>query len=55
MAQYLIEGPSILLLLGILGQFFLIVKGLDLMIHVLFLFEEGDEVLIYAVELPQFA
>lgn len=52
MAQYLIGGPSIQLLLGIPGPFFLGVKGLDLLMHVLFLFGEGDEVLIYVVELP---
>ncbi len=54
MALYLIGGPSVQLLLGILGQFFLGVKGLDMLMHVLFLFEESDKVLIYAVNLPPF-
>lgn len=52
MARYLIGGPNIRLLLGTLGQFFLGVKGLDLLMHVLSLFEEGDEILIYVVKLP---
>lgn len=46
------RGLSIQLLLSILGQLFLGVKGLDLLMHVLFLFKEGDKVLIYAVKLP---
>ncbi len=54
MAQYLTGGLSIQLLLGVLGQFFLGVKGLDLLMNVLFLFKEGDELLIYAVKLPPF-
>ena len=52
MAQYLIRGPSIQILLGILGQFFLGVKDLELLMHVLFLFKKGDKVPIYAVGFP---
>lgn len=52
MAQYLIESLSIQLLLSILRQFFLFIKGLDLLMHALFLFKEGDKILIFAVKLP---
>ena len=46
MAQYLIEGPSIQLLLDIFRQFFLVMKGLDFLMHILFLFKKDDEVLL---------